>query len=127
MWFNNNKGKGLLSCENKPFSYPFGGDKRDRTADLLNAIQALSQLSYTPSYITGYELFGCQFWAAQWGLVIYSTRSQLSYTPSYITGYELFGCQFLAAQWGLVKYGTRSQLSYTPKPAQSAFKLRGVF
>ena len=27
---------------------PFGGDKRDRTADLLNAIQALSQLSYTP-------------------------------------------------------------------------------
>ena len=30
----------------------FGGDKRDRTADLLNAIQALSQLSYTP-------IFGC--------------------------------------------------------------------
>ena len=28
----------------------FGGDKRDRTADLLNAIQALSQLSYTPLY-----------------------------------------------------------------------------
>ena len=27
---------------------PHGGDKRDRTADLLNAIQALSQLSYTP-------------------------------------------------------------------------------
>ena len=27
----------------------FGGDKRDRTADLLNAIQALSQLSYTPT------------------------------------------------------------------------------
>ena len=27
---------------------PDGGDKRDRTADLLNAIQALSQLSYTP-------------------------------------------------------------------------------
>ncbi len=27
-----------------------GGDKRDRTADLLNAIQALSQLSYTPRY-----------------------------------------------------------------------------
>ena len=26
----------------------FGGDMRDRTADLLNAIQALSQLSYTP-------------------------------------------------------------------------------
>ena len=27
-----------------------GGDKRDRTADLLNAIQALSQLSYTPIF-----------------------------------------------------------------------------
>ena len=25
-----------------------GGDKRDRTADLLTASQALSQLSYTP-------------------------------------------------------------------------------
>ena len=33
----------------KPIGFrPFGGDKRDRTADLLNAIQALSQLSYTP-------------------------------------------------------------------------------
>ena len=29
----------------------FGGDKRDRTADLLNAIQALSQLSYTPMFL----------------------------------------------------------------------------
>ena len=28
----------------------FGGDNRDRTADLLNAIQALSQLSYTPKF-----------------------------------------------------------------------------
>ena len=28
-----------------------GGDKRDRTADLLNAIQALSQLSYNPIVI----------------------------------------------------------------------------
>jgi hypothetical protein len=26
----------------------FGGAKRGRTADLLNAIQALSQLSYSP-------------------------------------------------------------------------------
>ena len=26
----------------------FGGDKRDRTADPLNAIQVLSQLSYIP-------------------------------------------------------------------------------
>ena len=45
------KGKGLFSDENKPFCVPFGGDKRDRTADLLNAIQALSQLSYTPKCV----------------------------------------------------------------------------
>ena len=32
-----------------------GGDKRDRTADLLNAIQALSQLSYTPIFISRTE------------------------------------------------------------------------
>ena len=29
----------------------FGGDGEDRTLDLLNAIQALSQLSYTPKYV----------------------------------------------------------------------------
>ena len=32
------------------FASQNGGDKRDRTADLLNAIQALSQLSYTPIF-----------------------------------------------------------------------------
>ena len=36
----------------------FGGDKRDRTADLLNAIQALSQLSYTPEYFYKWKFFG---------------------------------------------------------------------
>ena len=42
------KGK-ALELGSKAFTFPFpGGDKRDRTADLLNAIQALSQLSYTP-------------------------------------------------------------------------------
>ena len=31
---------------------PFGGDKRDRTADLLNAIQALYQMdACTPTYV----------------------------------------------------------------------------
>lgn len=34
-------------CMDSTFSS--GGDKRDRTADLLNAIQALSQVSYTPT------------------------------------------------------------------------------
>ena len=29
----------------------FDGDKRFQTADLLNAIQALSQLSYTPKHM----------------------------------------------------------------------------
>ena len=38
------------SPENQWFSGLGGGDKRDRTADLLNAIQALSQLSYTPIF-----------------------------------------------------------------------------
>ena len=48
--FITEKGKGLFSHENKPFCVPFGGDKRDRTADLLNAIQALSRTTgYAPS------------------------------------------------------------------------------
>ena len=36
------------------------GDKRDRTADLLNAIQALSQLSYIPifSYLNNQFISG---------------------------------------------------------------------
>ena len=42
-----NKEKALNSEEFRTFC---GGDKRDRTADLLNAIQALSQLSYTPIF-----------------------------------------------------------------------------
>ena len=45
-----------------------GGDKRDRTADLLNAIQALSQLSYTP-------IFGC---AVRTASVLYQPRGNLS-------------------------------------------------
>ena len=31
------------------FPVGFGGARRDRTADLLHAMQALSQLSYSPS------------------------------------------------------------------------------
>ena len=33
------------------------GDKRDRTADLLNAIQALSQLSYIPFFFSENVIF----------------------------------------------------------------------
>ena len=71
----------------------FGGDKRDRTADLLNAIQALSQLSYTPMYrnplfFNGFrgsciiKLCGIR------GRSPVSLRSQLSYTPifGFLTG-----------------------------------------
>src|SRR5206468_4363816 len=34
-----------------------GGGKRDRTADLLHAMQALSQLSYTPDRARNYSVF----------------------------------------------------------------------
>ena len=37
-----------------------GGVKRDRTADLLNAIQALSQLSYNPKRFCNFTLFYLQ-------------------------------------------------------------------
>ncbi len=40
--------KDLRPCHTYPLR-GFGGARRDRTADLLNAIQALSQLSYGPS------------------------------------------------------------------------------
>ena len=55
--FITEKGKGLFSHENKPFCVPFGGDKRDRTADLLNAIQALSRtIGYAPPDGLGKDL-----------------------------------------------------------------------
>ena len=55
------KKKGLKAkCRKSLIS--FGGAKRDRTADLLNAIQALSQLSYSPEQVQIYsrEVSGCQ-------------------------------------------------------------------
>ena len=61
-----------------------GGDKRDRTADLLNAIQALSQLSYTPvgdALLLNYKGFCFKKLSQTGGLVKYGARSQLSYTP----------------------------------------------
>jgi hypothetical protein len=47
----------------KPFGLfqfqKLGGGKQDRTADLLHAMQALSQLSYTPLYCAFYfAIFG---------------------------------------------------------------------
>ena len=60
----------------------FGGDKRDRTADLLNAIQALSQLSYTPT--TRYSVFsgGDKRDRTADLLNAIQALSQLSYTPT---------------------------------------------
>ncbi len=38
----------LRSHDPKGIGFSFGGDKEDRTPDLLHAMQALSQLSYAP-------------------------------------------------------------------------------
>ena len=38
----------LLTCDSPELHTELGGAMRDRTADLLNANQALSQLSYSP-------------------------------------------------------------------------------
>ena len=48
--FQESRKKCKKSSEIRRFRNFPGGDKRDRTADLLNAIQALSQLSYTPRF-----------------------------------------------------------------------------
>ena len=57
-----------------------GGDKRDRTADLLNAIQALSQLSYTP--ISIFQLVGPSGLEPPTSRLSVVRSSQLSYGPS---------------------------------------------
>ena len=41
--------EGDLGCVSVITTSLIGGGKRDRTADLLHAMQALSQLSYTPN------------------------------------------------------------------------------
>ena len=43
--------KGFASLQTLEFT---GGDKRDRTVGLLHAMQALSQLSYTPTLLSGH-------------------------------------------------------------------------
>ena len=40
----------------------FGGAKRDRTADLLHAMQALSQLSYGPDVAENEMITGLHFY-----------------------------------------------------------------
>ena len=58
--------KGPILIKSGPF---LGGDKRDRTADLLNAIQALSQLSYTPTLLGRYSILGTIHSGWKWGAV----------------------------------------------------------
>ena len=44
----------LMECSFLSFTMQkqvYGGAKRDRTADLLHAMQALSQLSYSPGFL----------------------------------------------------------------------------
>ncbi len=41
--------KNVIRCNYHPFRSGLGGARRDRTADLLHAMQALSQLSYSPT------------------------------------------------------------------------------
>ena len=40
----------LKKAPDGAFGFLYGGAGRDRTDDLLNAIQALSQLSYSPAW-----------------------------------------------------------------------------
>ena len=66
----------------------FGGAKRDRTADLLHAMQALSQLSYSPTCdFTNRTLLGSEFGGAKRDrtadlLHAMQALSQLSYSPN---------------------------------------------
>ena len=48
----------LVAFNQKQRLFCFGGDKGSRTPDLLNAIQALSQLSYTPGRYVVVDLCG---------------------------------------------------------------------
>ena len=50
----------------------YGGDKRDRTADPLLARQVLSQLSYTPIFISIFESVGGPKWTRTTDLTIIS-------------------------------------------------------
>ncbi len=84
----------FLLRDTKPTN--FGGAKRDRTADLLHAMQALSQLSYSPT-ISGNN-----------DCVIYAKLSKI---PTYVGGAKRDRtADLLHAMQAL------SQLSYSPNP-----------
>ena len=97
----------------------FGGDKRDRTADLLNAIQALSQLSYTPMVLKPLILldFCVIRLSCSAGRFTGRLPSQLSYTPMVLK--PLIILDFCVVQLsccaGCFTGRLPSQLSYTPR------------
>ena len=59
----------------------FGGAKQDRTADLLRARQALSQLSYSPIVITSKEVVGLGRLELPTSPLSGVRSNQLSYKP----------------------------------------------
>ena len=112
-----------------PAAYCLSGDSGIRTHDLLNAIQALSQLSYTPIwsktlYLSGFPaFFYFKSTSSLRGRLPDISRSQLSYTP--IWSKTLYLCGFPAFYFfkstsslrGRTPDISRSQLSYTPMTA----------
>ena len=112
-----------------PVAYYFSGDSGIRTHDLLNAIQALSQLSYTPIWAKTLYLYGFPAFyffkstSSLRGRTPDISRSQLSYTPVwsktlYLCGFPAF-CFFKSTSSlrGRLLDISRSQLSYTPMDA----------
>ena len=74
----------LSSCT----SFLSGGDEGDRTLYLLNAIQALSQVSYAPRYILSlyigiFRIFSFEFLLLSLGRTLDIPDSQVSYAPRY--------------------------------------------
>ena len=63
----------------------FGGATRDRTADLLNANQALSQLSYSPVFVIQ-KLVGLGRFELPTSPLSGVRSNQLSYRPKFFVG-----------------------------------------
>ena len=63
-----------------------GGDEGDRTPYLLNAIQALSQVSYAPTFAVPASIFRCQSLAFRrnslgfWGVQAIQARARISHS-----------------------------------------------
>ena len=68
------------------FSQPLaaGGDKRDRTVDLLLAKQALSQLSYTPISQESYSTVPDSFLFTFYEVPLSKTAGAYLYSPAFL-------------------------------------------